>query len=267
MIIGDVHGTIDELRQLLLQNGFTINASGMIQPPLPYRIVLLGDFIDKASDIKLKETLTFIHQNYFSLNQEEQQFYLVMGNHEWMVYRYITQDPTLDWQNPKGVWQKKHYYNTVRLLEEDRDLKAKFLALYEVLHVWLKYEYAEAFSVTLTHAPCEERYLTQENPEAYAKMIKCASRSKNPELSLDALIPYVHQEAKENNHYHIFGHLSQPDIRRYKNRICIDTGAIYGNKLSAVLLERDQLRFDAVSFLGKQKAVTSHNNLLFDFPH
>ncbi len=267
IIVGDVHGCIDELRQLLLQNGFKIDSKGLIDRATPYTIILLGDFVDKANDEKIAETIKFIYQNYYHLNQDEQKLYLIMGNHEEMVYRYISKDPKLDLVSQKRKEEKEKYYNTATLLENSPALKEKFLKLYALSLTWLKYEYNEDFSLTLTHAPCQKKYLAQEDDVSHREMLKCASRSKNPGLSLDELIAYVHEEAEENQHYHIFGHLSQPNIRWYKNRICIDTSAIYGNRLSALILQENHFHFDDVPFMERQKAVTQHDNLLFDFDH
>ena len=96
-------------------------------------------------------------------------------------------------------------------------------------------------------------------------MIKSASRSKNVGIKLDKLLFYTHAEAKDNHHYHIFGHLSQPNIRQYKNRICIDTSAIYGDALSCAIIKKDNLSFDSVAFLGEQKPASQIYNILFDF--
>jgi len=84
-------------------------------------------------------------------------------------------------------------------------------------------------------------------------------------MALDDLIPYTHQEAKDNQHYHIFGHLSQPNIRKYKNKICIDTSAIYGNSLSCAIIKKNHLRFDAVPFEQKQQAGIQNDSKLFNF--
>jgi predicted MPP superfamily phosphohydrolase len=252
IIIGDIHGCIDEFKELLKQNGFKIDSRGIINTPINKSIVLLGDFIDRASKDKIIDTINFIHKNYYILNQKEQRFYIIRGNHEERVYQYITKDPTLK--------------ITPKILEEqDSKLKEKFLKLYQDSFVWLKYNYSEDFSISLTHAPCKERYLTKDDKISHANMIKSKSRSQNPNISLDNLIPYIHKEAKNNRHYHIFGHLSQPNIRIFKNKICIDTSAIYGNYLSCAIIEKDRLRFDSIPFLNKQKPATQKYNLLFDF--
>jgi len=267
IVIGDVHGCIDELKTLLKRQGFATDTNNFLQitPENEHKsIILLGDFIDKASDKKLTETIKFIYNNYIHLNQERQRFYLIRGNHENMVYRYITNDSTII-VTPKTIANKKKYYNTVALLEKEPKLKIFFLELYKECSVWYKYIYKDYFSVTLTHAPCEEKYLTKDNNTSQKKMVKCISRSKNPTMPLDELIPYTHEEAKDNQHYHIFGHLSQPNIRQYKNRICIDTSAIYGDSLSCAIIKKDSLTFYSTPFEFKQKKGKQTYNLLFDF--
>jgi hypothetical protein len=265
LIIGDVHGCIDELKEILIQNEFTINQKDFITSfSKDKSIILLGDFVDKGSHQKIKETIEFIYKNYYYLDQNRQQLYLILGNHEEKVYRYITNDPKLE-ITAKTEQEKEKYYNTVSLLEKDSGLKDKFLKLYHESFIWLKYSYSDNFSVTLTHAPCAKRYLSKDNKESYRKMIKSTSRSKNPNIKLDKLIPFVHEEAEDNRHYHIFGHLSQPNIRKYKNRICIDTSAIYGNRLSAILLIEDRMYMKSVPFQKIQNPASQKYNLLFDF--
>ncbi len=181
-----------------------------------------------------------------------------------MVYRYITNDPTII-VNPKTIRNKALYYNTVALLEKEPKLKKLFLELYSFCDTYLLYKKDSDFSVTLTHAPCEEKYLAKNDTISRKKMIKCVSRSKNPNMPLDELLPYTHEEAKENQHYHIFGHLSQPSIRQYKNKICIDTSAIYGNTLSCAIIEDKTINFYSAPFESKQKKAEQTYNILFDF--
>ena len=266
LVVGDVHGCVDELQQLLRQNGFIIDSNGLIDTSSVKNraIILLGDFVDKGSHKKIGETIEFIHKNYLHLNQKRTSFYLIMGNHEIMVERFISKDKSLE-LTPKTLIKKEKYYNSVDLLEHDPILKEKFLEIYSWCYPWLKYSYSKDFSVTFTHAPCEEKYLAKEDMDSYKKMIKSASRSKNVGIKLDKLLAYTKIEAKDNEHYHIFGHLSQPNIRQYKNRICIDTSAIYGDALSCAIIKKDKLSFDSVSFLGEQKLASQIYNLLFDF--
>jgi len=267
IVIGDVHGCIDELKTLLAKHDFHCDKQELLQLNPKNRdksIVLLGDFIDKANEEKLTQTIQFIHQNYHYLNKQEKHFYLILGNHEEKVYQYITNDPSLE-INDKTIKDKKKYYNTVALLEKNSSLKKLFIELYHLCEPWLYYHYNRNFSVTLTHAPCPEKHLRKGDRDSRNKMIKCISRSKNPKVALDALIPYVHKEAKDTQHYHIFGHLSQSNIRKYKNKICIDTSAIYGGRLSSAIIKENSLSFDSVPFEKKQKAGVQRGSQLFNF--
>jgi len=267
IVIGDVHGCIDELKTLLAKQEFKTNHKNLLQITPKNKnksIILLGDFVDKGSNEKIAQSIEFIYKNYKYLNQERKRFYLIRGNHEEMVYRYITNDPTLV-ITPETIKDKERYYNSVALLEKNPKLKELFLELYKECSVWYKYIYKEHFSVTLTHAPCPKRYLAKDDIESQKKMIKCVSRSKNPNVPLDELIPYIHQEAEDNQHYHIFGHLSQPNIRQYKNKICIDTSAIYGDTLSCAIIKKDTISFDSTPFEFKQKKAKQRYNILFDF--
>ena len=267
IVIGDVHGCIDELKTLLAKQNFHCNSEDLLELNNYNKnkaIILLGDFIDKGNEEKLRETIEFLHKNYHHLNQKQKHLYLILGNHEEMVYRYIINDPSLK-ITKKSIENKEKYYNTVALLEKNDALKQLFIELYHFCNPWLYYNYSNDFSVTLTHAPCPEKHLRKEDEESTRKMVKCISRSKNPEMALDELIPYTHQEAKENQHYHIFGHLSQPNIRQYQNRICIDTSAIYGQTLSCAIIKENQLHFDSVPFENKQEAGKQNDSKLFNF--
>ena len=267
IVVGDVHGCIDELKTLLKEQGFNTNEEGLLEVTSLNEhksIVLLGDFVDKASDVKLTETIEFIYKNYKHLNQQRKRFYLVLGNHEDMVYRYITNDSTII-VNPKTIKNRELYYNTVALLEKEPELKKLFIELYNVCDTYLHYKKDSDFSVTLTHAPCEEKYLAKDDKTSRKKMIKCISRSKNPMMPLDELLPYTTEEAKDSQHYHIFGHLSQPNIRQYKNKICIDTSAIYGNTLSCAIIENKNIKFYSTPFENRQKQGEQTYNILFDF--
>jgi len=82
IVIGDVHGCIDELKTLLAKQNFYCNSENLLELNTDNKhkaIILLGDFIDKGSNEKLKETIEFLHKNYYHLNKEERHLYLILG--------------------------------------------------------------------------------------------------------------------------------------------------------------------------------------------
>ncbi len=151
IIVGDIHGCIDEFKLLLKKQNFCIDKRGYITSA-PKSIILIGDFIDKAKESKLKETIEFIYKNYLYLNKREKRLYLILGNHEKRVYEYILDNQNLGYKK-KSKEEERKYYNTSLLLKKEPKLKEKFLFLYKECYIWLRYKY-KSLTVTITHGPC-----------------------------------------------------------------------------------------------------------------
>lgn len=259
IIIGDVHGCIDELKHLLEQYGFEITEDNEIKDThitKQYGIVFAGDIVDKASLENIKAVLMFVYKNK-SIHQQRIQ--LILGNHEFKVWQWITEDPALK-VTEKALKDRDKYYNTYMLLKDDDEAKRVFLELYEMMK---GYFYLENECV-ITHAPCEEKYLFQHNEESRLKQSKSASRSKNRDKTIDELTPYLKEEAHDDNILHIFAHLSQPTVRRYKNKICIDTGCVYGGELTACVIKNREPKYTTVPAKDK-RGENIATSVLFSF--
>ncbi len=166
--------------------------------------------------------------------------------------------------NPILEDEMRRFYRTAKLLEREPKLREKFIYLYMESHIWLRYTF-NGKSIIMTHSPCREIHLGADDEISRDRMVKCESRSKNRGVKLDRLLHYLIDEAKDGGELHIFGHLSQPNIRIYRNKICIDTASIYGNMLSCAILSRGEVNFDSVEFMNLQKPAKQKYNLLFDF--
>ena len=59
-IVGDVHGCCDELVQLLTQLGYRANASGVYQPPDGRKAIFVGDLVDRGP--KIPETVRLVKE-------------------------------------------------------------------------------------------------------------------------------------------------------------------------------------------------------------
>jgi predicted phosphodiesterase len=232
ILIGDVHGCINDLKKLLALYGFSIinNKIKDKEESKKYGIVLLGDVIDKADDENLTETINFLFENKDIIGER---LFLLEGNHERRVWQWLTNDKDLI-VNERTIKQKEKYYNTSLLCERDNEIKDKFLFLFSKMIPFIENE-----KFIATHAPVEKKYLGKADNISWLKQIKSESRSKNKDIHLDELMPYIIEEASDNDKLHIFGHLSQEDVRKYKNKICIDTGCVYGNKLTSVVVNKD----------------------------
>jgi len=80
IIVGDIHGCLDEFISLLKLNGFEIDAYQRVSHPDGKKVVLVGDIIDKGYAIK--EVIEFVYVN-------REFFYMVIGNHENFVVKAL----------------------------------------------------------------------------------------------------------------------------------------------------------------------------------
>ena len=59
------------------------------------------------------------------------------------------------------------------------------------------------------------------------------------------------QSAKESNHIHVFGHVAHKmDSVFMLNKVWLDTGSVYGNKLSGLLVNENG--FEVISVKGSK---------------
>jgi len=230
IVIGDVHGCINELKNLLIKYGFEIDANELKDTDKTTNkgLIFAGDLLDKSSDKELEETIRFIHKNMGIFGDR---FQLIMGNHEEMIWKWITKHNSLE-ITEKRLEQKALYYNTTFLLEKNDELKAMFFDIFSAMKGWVKTIGTHKKSFIVTHAPCENKYLEKMDNKSLIKQYICLSRSKNKDKSNDEITPYLMEEAVNNYPIHIFGHLGQTNVRTFKNKVCIDTGCIYGSVLT-----------------------------------
>ena len=174
VVIGDVHGCIDELKELITKYGFEIDGLDIKDTDRSKNVglVFVGDLVDKSSDDKLAETIRFIHKN---MDVFGERFHMVMGNHEEMVWKWVTDHPSVE-KTAERLMQKEKYYNTTFLLERDEELKTKFLEIFAKMKGWVKTVGGTNKGFIVTHAPCEVKHLEKMSKNSFLKQFKCASR-------------------------------------------------------------------------------------------
>lgn len=261
--IGDVHGCYVEMKQLIEKYGFEIDeiTDEIIDTDKSKNIGLIfaGDLVDKSSEDDIAKTIRFIHKNMKLMGERMQ---LILGNHEEMVWKWITNHPSLE-MTEKRLNEKEKYYNTSGLLEKDEELKQMFLEIFENMKGWIKTIGLEKRSFVVTHAPCEINVLEKMDGKSLRKQYKCLSRSKNPDKTNDEITPYLKEEAVKNHPVHIFGHMGQSSVRSFKNKVCIDTGCVYGHKLTGYTVNGTKPFIQSVSNVTKTSARNDFGNELF----
>jgi len=202
--IGDIHGCYEKLQRLMAQLPFD---------PGRDTLVFLGDYIDRGP--QSKEVITYLCQ----LKRQVQNLILLVGNHEYLMLEYHrTGDPSLlPFLRHLGIDATLSSYGTSspKSLQEMLFLPDDHLRLFQSL---LPYWETEDF--IFVHAGLDpEIPLDQHDLSSL-----CETRSTF--LSQD------HDYGK----LVIFGHtpFDMPFVT--PTRIGIDTGAVYGNLLTALEL-------------------------------
>lgn len=232
VVIGDIHGCLEEFKALLQINGFEIGSDNKVSHPLGTEVVLVGDIIDKGYDIK--GVIDFIYDNIGFFN-------IVIGNHENFVYRVLSGGLKKGDLPSKEVIDK--YFNSIEILNSDEELKFKFFELFKTMKSFFVHK-----NFIVTHVSCENKFLGKISKAA----LKAGRDFRVPKVEefnnfaefmydFDERINFIRDEASDFYPLHVFGHVETKEISRYKNKINIDTACVVGGFLSSILINKKGL--------------------------
>jgi len=210
--IGDIHGCYHKLRELMARLPYT---------PGRDRLVFLGDYINRGPDSA--KTLDYLCR----LRKENPDMIALMGNHEYLLLEYHqSNDPVLlPYLRGMGIdatvssYKQSGGFNLQPLSFLPREHLGFLVSL---LPYWQTPEYIFVHAGLEPDIPIEENDLP----------ILCQAR--------DTFITSKHDFGKKV----IFSHTPFELPLVTPNKICIDTGAVYGNLLTAVQLP-DEIFFHA----------------------
>lgn len=203
--IGDIHGCADLLAKLLKK----------INPLTPDdTLIFIGDYIDRGTNSK--GVIDIILQ----LRAEHDRVITLMGNHELMLLDAIRGYGKIEYLSMGGAATLKSYGIPP---ESINDLSAllppsHFAFLQNLLPYWEDEEYI------YVHAGLQPGvHLTQQSPEWLY-------------WSRDAFINSTYDFGKKV----IYGHTPHDKPQINANKIGIDTGAVYGGKLTCLVLPENR---------------------------
>lgn len=231
-IIGDVHEHTDAFKELLgkLPDG-SIN-------------VLVGDYIDKGGNTA--EAIAAIRQ--FSSSGG----ILIHGNHESYAVKRIKGEI----KNPDLEMEKK-YMSSLDVLLKDEKLAAELVDLFDNHSIpFLKIQGPSIRTVYVTHAPCENKYLGKMNSYALKAQRNLYGDRKD---DYRKAYEFIFKEATGNFPLHVFGHVAHGASKlEYRNKVFLDTGAVYGGRLTACCYKSNRYWFESVQ---AKELVTVHKDL------
>ncbi|WP_080874967.1 bis(5'-nucleosyl)-tetraphosphatase PrpE [Oceanobacillus timonensis] len=216
-IIGDVHGCLDELLELLDKLKYR-QENNMYTHPDDHKLIFVGDLTDRGPN-----SIAVI-QLVYQLVIEQKIAYYVPGNHCNKLYRYFLGNHV----------QEKHGLETTvaewKELDESQkqNIQEKFMTLYEKAPLYL---YCKETNLIVAHAGIKEDLIGLKN-----------SRTKSFVLYGDVTGRTDHQGRPIRRdwakHYKgelwiVYGHTPVLEPRQINRTINIDTGCVFGNKLTA----------------------------------
>ncbi len=266
-IVGDIHGCLKEFKELLISVGFEIRGNRIVGRD-DMMIVSVGDTVDKGDETP--ELIDFLYENMDRIK-------ICIAGHD----RHLTKCFEDNVRNDNGVVGKdggvvgkdggvvgkdKKYFDSIKKLTSEQ--LAKFYSIMErQCHFYVHNNFV------VTHSPCENRYIGKFDSQS-KKMQRSRKYPYRREFESDSkYIDAVHKnfsfifdEAKKYDPYHIFGHVAMTDKVVIGNKVFLDTGCVYGNKLTGVIISRDnpgRLYFKSVqSSYPRGEYIINHSDIL-----
>lgn len=239
-IIGDVHGCLDEFKEVIRRNGWVIDSNDNMYP-LPdttiTQFILVGDFIDKGYNVK--GTIEFLYKNFMH-------FHIVKGNHENFVYKFLKKQLG-SYKSQKKLIDKN--FQTIFLLERDEELLNKFNFLVEQC-----FDFIESDRYVITHSPCKAEHVGQTSSKSVREQRNFVYPKRNDFKTTKEYVAakqeslqFLLDDGDENGKLHFFGHIITKNVFFTKNKIAIDTGCAKNGYLTfAVVYPNKDVMFGQV---------------------
>ncbi len=220
-IVGDVHGCIDELIELLARLGYGVRLEGegegrraITSAPAGRRLVLVGDLVDRGPSTPdvLRVVMAMV---------EAGQAWSVPGNHDnefmrWLQGRPVKLTHGLEVSVEQMQAEPPGFHDRVRAFVESLPH-----------YLWL-----DRGDLVVAHAGIKE-HMIGETRESVRHM--CLFGDTDNERDHLGLTIRYHWAAEYRGPTHVVsGHTPVPEVGWVNRTLCIDTGAVFGGSLTAL---------------------------------
>lgn len=217
-VVGDVHGCIDELIELFHQLGYQKKADIFVHPNnhIP---IFVGDITDRGPNSLAVVKLVYL------MVVEHQVAHYVPGNHCNKLYRYFLGNNV---QVRYGLETTVGEYLALNQRERKK-VRHQFMTLYQEAPLYLDLQ-----DTVIAHAGIKEAYLGRTD-----KKIRSFVLYGDVLGTFDADGRPIRGDWAQDYHgapLIVYGHTPVMEPRMVNNTINIDTGCVFGNKLTAYRL-------------------------------
>ena len=217
-IIGDVHGCADELEKLLRELGYSVTWNEarqvIVVPPPGRKAVFVGDLGDRGP--RTPDVLRI------AMHMEETgSAYVIQGNHDRKLFR---------WLDGRNVTVSHGLQQSIdQLLSEDDVFRARVKTFLDGLrsHAWL-----DGGKLAVAHAGLKEEMIGRGSGAVREFALFGETTGEMDEFGLPVRRDWAADYRGTTSV--IYGHVATSEVQWVNNTLCIDTGCVYGGKLTAL---------------------------------
>ncbi|MCB1191130.1 MAG: polynucleotide kinase-phosphatase [Leptospiraceae bacterium] len=228
-IIGDIHGCFDELQELLLRLGYSTsrveetetNFGFEVTPPVTRKVIFLGDLVDRGTDSPsvLRLVMSMVNAGFA---------YCVPGNHDLKLQKYLT---------GKKVQIKHGLQLTIDQLESETD---QFKATVEkFLYGLISHYVFDNGKLVVAHAGLKEEMQGRGSGVVRSFCLYGETTGEVDEFGLPVRLNWA-KEYKGKAKV-VYGHTPVLEAEWLNKTINIDTGCVFGGRLTALRYPEEEL--------------------------
>lgn len=214
-IIGDIHGCYDELCQLLEKLGYVVDKENFLaHSPEGRKAVFLGDLTDRGP--KSMEVLKLVMSMVKTENA-----YCVLGNHDGKLLRKL-----------KGS-DVKVIYGLEKTLEQMEKETPEFIDEVKMfLDNLISHYVFDEGRLVVAHAGLKEKFQGRASRRVKDFAMYGETTGETDEFGLP--IRYDWADEYRGKAFVVYGHTPQQRVQFINNTVNIDTGCVFGGRLTAL---------------------------------
>jgi protein phosphatase len=251
-IIGDIHGCFDELHQLLIMLGYQIvkETYYQVHHPRGRRIIFVGDLVDRGPNTP--EVLRIVMDMV-----EAGIAFCVNGNHDEKLKRKLQgREVKIAHGLAESLAQLEH---------EPPSFKGKVIQFLD--NLMSHYVFDEG-KLAVAHAGLKEEYIGRGSPRVRAFCMYGDTTGEVDEFGLPVRYPWAQDYRGKT--LIVYGHTPIPEPEWLNNTLNIDTGCVFGGKLTAlrypekeiVSVQAAQVYSKPIKPLNEKTQTRSHDTIL-----